>query len=331
MASSSLQAETIYMKNGDLLSGKIVKTTNTKISVETRYAGVVHIERSEVKKIGKLLPAYKPVAKLLKQRQEKVLAMSQQDPVLVAESDIEPSSSEVVDFEKKEGGKVEGKKEADEKGKFTGNIHFALKAENGNNDQDELDFDFYLHHEKGDHRYHVYGQMDYNLRSGENTKRDWQIYPTYDYFMTEKLYVSFVYSAKQEKFAGLDLRQSVGPSVGYELFKGSPITLKESLGFFFVTEKYAEREDAQYYGPGWNFEYKHDMLDGKIQIYHRHYSSINIQDVEKFLWHSWSGIRVPVVHGIVVSSEMEVNYDGQPSLKAKPLDTIFRVKLGYEW
>jgi len=318
MIACPLEGETIYMKNGDLLSGKIVKKTNSKLSVETRYAGVIHIDRSEVKNIGEKRVVSRPIKKLMLLRKEKAPAMSGQDPVLVAEADLgEPED--------------DGSEKDPTKGKFTGNVHFALKSENGNNDQDEIDFDFYLHYEQGAHRYHVYGQMDYDLRSGENTKRDWQLYPVYDYFLTEKLYASLSYSAKQEKFAGLDLRQSIGPSIGYESFKGAPITLKNSLGVYFVDEKHTEREDAHYFGPGWNLEYKHDMLDGKMQLYHRHFSSVNIQDMGKFLWHSWTGIRVPIMHGIVVSSEMEINYDGQPSLKAEPLDTTFRVKLGYEW
>jgi putative salt-induced outer membrane protein YdiY len=216
-------------------------------------------------------------------------------------------------------------------GQLTGNFHFALKAESGNSDQTEIDLDFYLHYKEGARRYHVYGQFEYDLRNGENSKQDWQIYPTYDYFLSEKFYASLAYSAKQEKFAGLDLRQSFGPSLGYEFYSGKPVSLKTTLGFYFVKEEYADKDASQYFGPVWNLEYKYDLFGGKMQLYHRHYSSVSTKEIEKFLWHSWTGINVPLAKGIVVSSEIELNYDGQPALKAESLDATLRLKVGYEW
>ena len=103
------------------------------------------------------------------------------------------------------------------------------------------------------------------------------------------------------------------------------------MGIYFVDEDYIDRDDDHYFGPVWNMEYTHDLFDGKMQFYHRHYSSLSARNINKFLWHSWTGLKVPVLRGIVVSAEFEVDYDGKPSIEAETLDTTLRLKLGYEW
>ena len=98
-----------------------------------------------------------------------------------------------------------------------------------------------------------------------------------------------------------------------------------------MDEDYIDKDDDHYLGLGWNLEYQHDLFGGKMQFYHRHYSSLSVEEFEKFLWHSWTGVKLPVVSGIVISLEYEVDYDGEPALQADTLDTTLRLKLGYEW
>ena len=46
---------------------------------------------------------------------------------------------------------------------------------------------------------------------------------------------------------------------------------------------------------------------------------------------SWIGLRFPLYAGIVASTEAEVDYDGGAPAGVDEVDTILRVKLGYQW
>ena len=51
----------------------------------------------------------------------------------------------------------------------------------------------------------------------------------------------------------------------------------------------------------------------------------------KNLWRSWTGVRVPLIVGLVGSFEYEVDYDSNPAVEALTTDQTFRLKLGYAW
>ena len=325
-------AEVIYMKNGDQLSGSITAKTVGKISLKTPYAGTIYIFRSEIRQIGGDAPdkgGGVGVARKIDAASGAAVAQSVSKSAPIKSTKVKPPIS-ALDPTLVAAARTKDQRESKEN-TFVGNVNFAMKLEEGNNSNDEYDVNFYLNYSQGPHRYHVYGQFEYDLRNSENVKLDWQLYPTYDYYISDKLYVSLAYSAKQEKYAGLDLRQSMGPSIGYQFYKGDPIDFKTSVGFYYVQEDYTDKELNEYMGPGWNMDYKHDLFRGKMQFFHRHYSSLSLVEFDKFLWHSWTGFKVPVVQGVVITTEFEIDYDGQPGLDAETLDTILRVSLGYEW
>jgi hypothetical protein len=49
------------------------------------------------------------------------------------------------------------------------------------------------------------------------------------------------------------------------------------------------------------------------------------------VWISYTGFRLPLMLGFVASTEVELEYDGDPATEAEKLDTTLRFKLGYQW
>ena len=46
---------------------------------------------------------------------------------------------------------------------------------------------------------------------------------------------------------------------------------------------------------------------------------------------AWTGIRVPLVVGIVASFEYEIDFDSAPAVEAETTDHTIRLELGYKW
>jgi hypothetical protein len=46
---------------------------------------------------------------------------------------------------------------------------------------------------------------------------------------------------------------------------------------------------------------------------------------------TWTGLRIPLMLGLVASTEMKVAYDSGAAEEADTLDTSYLVKLGYQW
>ena len=218
-----------------------------------------------------------------------------------------------------------------EKGTFTGGVNVAAKLESGNTDKDEIDADYELSYRRGEFRFRSRGQLEYDNNDGVNSKRDWLVLNNADYFLTERSYLSAWYGVRQEYYQGLDLRTLIGPSYGYQFFEGEPTSLLSELGVFYVSEEYSTVPDDQFVGPGWFVELDHELFGGDLRFYHKHYAIVNGSDTSKVIWHSWTGVSVPLFDNFVTSLEFEADYDSKPALREKDLDTTVRLKLGYEW
>ena len=46
---------------------------------------------------------------------------------------------------------------------------------------------------------------------------------------------------------------------------------------------------------------------------------------------NWTGFRFPLYAGLVASNEAQFEFDGAAPSGVDKLDTIWRVKLGYQW
>jgi len=195
LMTSPVLAEVVTLLNGDHVSGVVMKQTDTTLTLKTSYAGAIHIERSQIQHVGKHIGKHKGKPTVTANSENK----KQSPPPKVASgvSALDPTLS---------AGTASFLRKKSEKGTFTGNANFSMEMENGNNEENEIDVDLMATYRRGIHRGRVLGTFEYDTVETDNTKRDWQVIASYDRFLSDKLFASLMYSAKQEKFAGLNFR-----------------------------------------------------------------------------------------------------------------------------
>ena len=318
-------ADVVTLKNGDRITGTVVKKGDEVLKFKTGYAGEIEIKWSEVGHLS----LDEPTEAVLDD--ESLVTITEVGaPAAGRGPDANGGIADSIPLDEVETIKPEPW-ELGTAGKFTGLANLSTQLEKGNSDKDEIDFDFKMTYRKGDHRFNAKGQLEYDRTGGITSKQDWLALAKYDYFFHENTYFSFTYGAKQEKFAGLNLRQFAGPGIGHQFYEGKPTSALSEIGVFAVGEDFVEQADSTYWGPAWRLDFEHDFLDGKLTFYHDNYAVLSAEDTDKYLWHSWTGLRFPIVDKIVGSLEFEVDYDSQPALEAEKADTTIRLKLGYEW
>ena len=325
-----VEADTVVLKNGDRITGTVVKKEGGELRFETTYAGTLTIDWAEVRSL---------------QVDEPVNVLLEDESVVQARSI--PGGAAEQPGRKPEGTKDAGLGEPDflddidvikpepwelgTAGKFSGRVNAAMKIESGNVVTNEIDADFELIYRFSKHRLRTNGQIDYDRTNQNTVKQDWSLLNKYDYFLSDRAYLSANYGLRQEKFSGLNLRQYGGLGYGYEFWQGPPRSLQSELSLQFVNEDFVNERDRRFFGPGWNLNFEQALWKGKVTFYHRHVALLSAEEIEKFVWHSWTGFRVPIVGGVVGSAEYEIDYDSQPATQANTTDTTFRLKLGYEW
>jgi len=136
---------------------------------------------------------------------------------------------------------------------------------------------------------------------------------------------------KKDRFADLNLRTLVGPGIGYRFFESKPLNLKLEIGPYYLKDDFINQPDETFWGPAWFLDYDQKVWNKRLQIYHRQLGFQSINETGKFLWRSWTGVRLPLVAGLFGSLEYEIDYDSEPAVEAETTDQTFKLKLGYKW
>ncbi|MDF3130179.1 DUF481 domain-containing protein [Kiritimatiellaeota bacterium B1221] len=311
-------ADTVLLKNGDRISGTVSRMKDGSVQIKTSYAGSVNIAISQVQRIVLDSPA--PLL-----NQEGKLTTQK---IFGAKTDVDPTPPyPIADV------KILFPTVVDlgEKGSFSGHVNLALKLESGNSPKNELDTDFNIEYLFLKHKFSSQLQFEYDYNKSASTKQDWTSGNKYSYFYTPKYFLSYWYALKQEKYDGLELRQTTGPGWGYK-FQTSPRTYSTTeYGLYYVHENYTGESSTEYISANWILNYETLILEDKLRFYHRHQAGLSLEDLDKQLWHSWTGFRIPLLRQFITSIEYEIDFDSSPDVNESRTKNTLRIKLGKEW
>jgi putative salt-induced outer membrane protein YdiY len=319
-------ADEVLMRNGDRLTGSVVRTDQSSLRLETDYAGTLSIDLSKVQNVrfdeprrvllddktkGKISEFSRTAEKISVRRS------ASSEPIRVA-----PGRIRVIEPEPWETG---------EGGKLSGRVNLAVKSQEGNTDQNEVDLDYRLDYRRRWHRVESSGILEYDTNSGVETTQSWSTNVKYSRLFEGPWYAAGWLLASHDRFADKRLRVGVASTVGYRFFEGEERNLRTELGPGYISEDFYDTEDRQFWGPFWYLDYDQFIWKDQLQLYHTHRAFWAADDTSKQLWRSWTGLRVPLISGVVGGIEYDIEYDSDPAVEAKTTDTTLRLKLGYEW
>jgi hypothetical protein len=320
------KADVVVMMNGDRLSGKVREKRGDVLRFKTGYAGTINIKWERVREL----------------RTDEVLLTTLDDGTELRARAIEvgdgkvtitPSDgAEPVTVEKAGIAVIRHLYREPERGDdFTGRANLFARSEKGNTDSEDIGLDFDMTYRRKTHRFRLFGELETDRREAEKTRQRWMFSAAYNSFLTEKVYFTGLLKFEHDKFANLDLRTSVGPFMGYQFFESRPLNLTTEIGVVLVNEDYGTEPGNDYWGPGWHIVFNKYIYDDYLQFYHEQSGFWNARKRDKWLWVSWTGLRVPLFGGVIGSLEAKLDYDSEPAEEAERTQARYRLKLGYRW
>lgn len=316
----------VVMSNGDRLTGTIVRETKQTILLKTAYLGIVEIDRSGVQSHSR-----RPM-----QASNRIEEPPHAEPDAVTNV---PQSSDQQDIASEPENKASqsartalaGPPPVTPKPEFSGRVNFALSDEKGNTDKSEIDFDYRLDYRQGWHRAHSFGALEFDTNHSEKTTDKWSTFNQYSRLLPSRWYGAAWFVLEHDRFAQIRLRTLGGPVLGYLAFESDALNLSMQAGPAPLYEDYYDQPDQNYWGMSWLLRYDQLVWQNRLQPYHRQFGYVALDGENKFLWQSWTGLRLPLAGGFSGSVEFEYDYDSNPAIQAKTTDTTVRLKLGYEW
>mgnify|MGYP003626021229 FL=1 len=337
-ASIALAEDKVFLENGDQFSGEIISYDQDQIVIKTVY-GAFDIPLRYIK------GAYTDNQA---QGLEIAQSLSAQDHAAAAapEHDVQaitampPVSAELAALEgEKKSTPVGTSAKEDEDASYknfwgadySGNVNLGFDMKRGNSETEAINIDTTLMATVKKHDFKLRGEYHREKDGGIVNTDDRSLSLAHDYNFTKKWFVGSKVKLEQDEPAQLDMRSTVSTGLGYHWIQRKDLSVKFVAGPGYIYEEFEDGTDDAALTYNWAFDYNQKFYDDLFRLFHEHSLNTPADETDAYLFESRSGVRVPIRKGIVVSGQVDYDWDNAPAQGSKEDDTTYSLKLGYEW
>lgn len=325
LLSHTVMADTVILKNGDRMTGTIVKKETDQLIFNTNYAGEIKILWSAIATLNTDAPVKVVLsdeaihdARLEKRSVGRVnmlnagLKMSK-ELNLQALTYLNPSPAV-------SGQGIE----------WSGYANVGGAVTSGNTDNSQLRADFETTARTKDKRFTVGAYLNRAKAEGESTAFNSKGYIQHDYFLSKQWYLYSNASLENDQFRDIHLRSSTGVGSGYQLYEREDLNLSIEGGLNYISTDFNDAEDERYASGRWALKYD-QLVFQNIKFFHQHEVLFSLEEIANTLAFTKTGLRVPIAENLNASTQLNVDYANQPATGKEKTDKTLLFSVGYLW
>ncbi|MBK5510676.1 MULTISPECIES: DUF481 domain-containing protein [unclassified Pseudomonas] len=259
-ASTPLLADTVWLKNGDKLSGKITLFDGGKLLIQTAYAGAVPIDWKQVKTLES------DQELLVKQdayngEKAKSLKAAEDGKVTLANGEA-PKTVELASIQQ-----ILKPKPVVEDLVWKGNVDMALDYQRAEKDTDDYDIGFKTSARHGRWRHTAEGEYNREFQDGEVTTDNWRAEYSLDRFLTDNWFWQGRINYKSDHVEELARQRVVGTGPGYQFWDNELGAF--SLGSLLNRTDYEYRDGSKdnFYSVAMKWDYNRYLIGKKVEFF----------------------------------------------------------------
>lgn len=332
-------ADEVRLKNGDVLTGEIVKKETGVLVFKTSYAGQIQIQWSEIETLksdnpvhiiltdnsnlrGPLIDTTEPAAAKIQLAQAKDNSEKEDEDEDKKEREFDLAKTRYINPTPDLSG---------EGVRWTGNINAGGTLTQGNTETKLLRFDAETIARTQHNRYTLGGVFNRAQDHGHNTQFNTRGYGKYDHFLTPQWYAYANTTGENDRFRDLRLRTTTGAGSGYQIFETPNLNLAIEGGLNYIKQDYYVARDESYPGARWAIKYDQLVFNSATKLFHEHEVLIGLQDTNHILLSSKTGLRFPFLFNFNATTQLNYNWDSSPSPGREKADSTLLFTLGYGW
>ena len=326
---TSARADSVLMRNGDLLSGTVEHMSAGSLKLTSSYAGEVSVPWGEVSSIA----TDEPVTLILKEQADEsvgALAISDSGSVLLQPKDeslparkIELSSVLFLNPTPSEAGSgVE----------YKGHLNVSGSRTQGNSEGSSGAVEGEIAARAKTYRYAVRGTANRSRLDGETVTSNWLLSAHHDRFVRDQKHFQYVRaSAQRDRFKDIRLRAALGGGYGWQLIDSELTELTLRGGLDYVSVDHYDNPRDRYPALGWGIEFSHWLWQHRLKLFFNQDGYWGLATSADVTVRTRGGLRVPIAQGLVATAQLEADWDRHPAPGVKPTDSTLTLGLGYEW
>lgn len=314
-------ADVLTLRNGDRITGEVVRKEGGVVLVRTTYAGEVRVRWDDVA----TLVTDKPVRLQLEDGtafEARLQADAAADTAKLPPGDIALARIAYINptpeqsglgwtYERRLGVAANLTRGNTDSGRVRANGEFAARAKY--------------------HRYRLWAEGTRASEGGNTTESNWRATGSYDWFLRPREFVYARAAFEHDGFRDLELRAQLGGGYGYQFVENADTKLSAQAGPDLVRAVYYGDPDETFLAVGWGVNYSHWLWSRAAQVYFDQTGFWSVRDMGDVVAHTALGVRVPLRHGLDATTELKIDYDSDPAPGTRSTDTTLLFGLAYTW
>jgi putative salt-induced outer membrane protein YdiY len=324
--SAAAGADEVFLKNGDRLSGTIVRLTDGKLVFKSDATGEVTVDAAHVQ----TLATTDPVEVHLKDgtRFDRRIVAGQPDQFgIETDATLRAQTFQLTDL-------VSINPPAKPQPKWTGSVSLGVTATTGNTSKTSANASVNVARRGEKDRitagfdYAKGRQKDQGTGIKTTIEDWWRAQAQYDYFVSEKLYLFGNGRYEKDGVALLERRVVVGGGLGYQWIESPEMNFSTNLGAASVYEKYATNPDSNSefsLQAGYNFD---RQLTDTVKFIHNLTYFPAFDDFGDYYLTTTADLQASLTKTMFASFKTIFNYDATPAAGRSGTDVKYILSVG---
>lgn len=317
LAPSILFADTVWMKNGDRLSGKVLAVDEHKLVIDTEYGGRLVLDRGRIKTF----------------RSEQALLIKTQEGQLLTET-IESGQAGYVQIAEQSVAIKDIKQLHKPKPLVTdlvwdGNVDLALNYKNGESDSENYALDIATKARHEQWRHNADAKYRREFKDDVRTTDNWGAEYALDRFMGERWFWQNRLSYKRDHVEDIAEQRSFGSGPGFQFWDNE-------LGAFSLASlinrsdyDYRDEGSEHFYSLGAKWDYRRNLISRSIQLFANGEVGKPLSSVADYSFETALGMRYKITDW--ASLNLRAEKDLVSGAKGDLDETRYSIGFGVGW
>ena len=318
-------ADTVWLKNGDRLSGKIKVFDGGKLLIQTDYAGAIPVDWKQVKTLES------DQELLVKQdawtgEKAKSLQAAEDGSVTLVNGEA-PKTVALASIQQ-----LIKPKPLVEDMVWKGNVDVAMDYKRADKDTDDYDLDFKTTARHGAWRHHAEGEYNREFQNDVVTTDNWTAEYALDYFISDKWYWQGRLTYNRDRVEDISRQRTVGTGPGYQFWD-------DELGAFSLGSllnrtdyEYSDGKKDNFYSLAMKWDYNRYLMGKTVSFFTNGELGKSLEGESDYSLDSEIGLRYKVTEWASLNLKAEKDLIGSSSGSDNALNkTRYTVGFGVVW
>ncbi len=291
-------ADTVWLNNGDRLTGQIVLLEGGKLALKTKYAGRVLIDWEDIDTLSSDQPLLVKRSGFTGQRSQhleaagkgmvRVVNGNTQTVPLNDIKQLVPPRPLITDFV------------------WEGNLDAKLDMERNDNETDEFRLKGNTRVSHGRWRHVLKGEYEHETKNSEQVDNNWELEYDLDRFITQQWFIRSSAYQQRDAFEKIDRQTSYGMGPGYR-FWDDELGRFELIGQYERFTLHGSGDTTRFDAYGMEWDYKRLLSGTRIELYSTAQLAMPTIDEVDYVFEGEAGVRYRVNEWARVSLLYELN------------------------